>query len=144
MKSTQVLELKESSSVWRSFSIFIQETHLKWDYQWNKELRWVIATQSDDIPTKVIKSNYGTFAISITENFTDMIGHSFSQFHLNKPRILHIFSKIYEHWSVNLWAYKLWSALTLFFLNTNLDLERDIMHSNLYLLWLKPRTNIKK
>ena len=42
--------------------------------------------------------------------------------------ILPNLSKIYE-----LLVYTGEQVLTLFFLNTNLDLERDILHSNIYL-----------
>ena len=34
------------------------------------------ATQSNDIPTKVIKENYDIFATFITENFNNMIENS--------------------------------------------------------------------
>ena len=46
-----IVEIKKSSTVGLSFSIFIQESKLKWNDQWNK----VIATQFNDIPIKVIK-----------------------------------------------------------------------------------------
>ena len=44
--------------------------------------------------------------------------------------ILPNFSKIYEHCLQT----QIKSTLTLFFLNSNLDLERDIVHINVYLL----------
>ena len=34
------------------------------------------ATQSNDVPTKVLKENYDTFATFITENVNDMIENS--------------------------------------------------------------------
>ena len=98
--------------------------------------------------TKVIKGNYDIFGAFITENFNNMIENSvfpvlFKQVDITRIYrkdsrnekenyrpviILPNLSKIYE-----LLVYTDEQVLTLFFLNTNFDLDRDILHSNIYL-----------
>ena len=100
-----------------------------------------------------MKENYDIFATFITENVNNMIENSVFPVSLKQADIKPIYKKIpgmirkttglYESYitcfkfmSVAC-IHRLTSTLTLLFLNISLDLEKDIMHSNVYLLCLK-------
>ena len=95
--------------------------------------------------------SYDIFAYFITENFNNIIENSIfedslkqadiKQVYRKDPRnedknyrpvsILPNLSKTVQALHVSRWT----STSTLFFLNTYLDFERDILHINVYLLW---------
>ena len=70
-----ILEIK-TNSVWRSFPIFIEESHLTEIVNEIKNLDESKATRSNDIPTKVIHENYDIFPTFNTENFNNMTENS--------------------------------------------------------------------
>ena len=71
-----IVEIKKTNSFWCSFPIFIRKVNLTEIINEIKNLDESKATQSNDIPTKVIKESYDIFATYITEDFNNMIESS--------------------------------------------------------------------
>ena len=71
-----ILEIKKQISSDVAFLFSFRKVNLTEIINEIKNLDEPKATQSNDIPTKVIKENYDIFATYITENFNSMIKNS--------------------------------------------------------------------
>ena len=75
MKTTQV-EIKKQVQSHVAFPFSFRKVTLNEIINETKSLDESKTAQSNDIPTMVIKENYGIFATFITENFNNMIENS--------------------------------------------------------------------
>ena len=76
-----------------AFSFSFRKTTLNEIINEIKNLDKSKATQSNDIPTKVIRENYDSFAILITEKFNNMIENSFFPVSLKQADMKPIYKK---------------------------------------------------
>ena len=89
-----ILEIKKQIPSDVAFTFSFSKVNLTEIINEIKNLDESKATQSNDIPTKVIKENYDIFAAFITENFNKMIEDSVFPDSLKQTKVTPVYKKI--------------------------------------------------